>query len=172
MPYKDDSKKKEYYIKNKDRIKESQRRWYLANRELTIARSKKWAEENRERSREIKQKHLNEKMKRDVGYKLQRLLQRRIHHALKGRAKSNLTLEYIGCTKEKLKKHIESKFKDGMSWDKINLIHIDHIIPCSSFDLSDPKQQKICFHYTNLQPLWAVDNLRKGARLDYHETNS
>ena len=59
-----------------------------------------------------------------------------------------------------------------MSWDKINLIHIDHIIPCSSFDLSDPKQQKICFHYTNLQPLWAVDNLKKGARLDYHETNS
>jgi len=52
-----------------------------------------------------------------------------------------------------------------MSWEKRSLIHIDHIIPCKSFDLSDPKQQVKCFHYTNLQPLWSYENLFKAAKI-------
>jgi hypothetical protein len=167
MPYADPIKAKEYRLKNKDRQKFLTRRWYLANKELCLARSKKWAEENKQRSNEIKYKHIKQKIKKNVGYKLQRLLQRRITHALKGRAKITLTIDYIGCTTEELKKHIESKFTKGMSWDKMHLIHIDHIRPCASFDLSDPEQQRICFHYTNLQPLWAIDNLKKGAKLNY-----
>ena len=54
-----------------------------------------------------------------------------------------------------------------MTRDNYGMWHVDHIIPCASFDFSDPKQQELCFHYTNLQPLWAEDNLKKGAKLDY-----
>ena len=68
-----------------------------------------------------------------------------------------------------LVEYLESKFQPGMTWknygnpngDHTNCWHIDHIIPCASFDLSDPEQQVKCFHYTNLQPLWAKDNIRK-----------
>ena len=70
---------------------------------------------------------------------------------------------------KELKIYLESLFQEGMTWDNYNFYgwHIDHIIPIASFDLSDPEQQKKCFHYTNLQPLWASDNLQKGVKLDW-----
>jgi hypothetical protein len=90
----------------------------------------------------------------------------RINHALKGKyKKSKRTRELLGCTVEEFKKYIECKFKPGMSWENRHLIHIDHIIPCSSFDLTKPEEQAKCFHYTNLQPLWASENLSKGNRI-------
>ena len=81
--------------------------------------------------------------------------------------KSKKTQELIGCTIEQLWIHLESKFQKGMTKENYGLWHVDHVRPCASFDLTDPKQQAICFHYTNLQPLWAIDNLKKGAK---HET--
>lgn len=88
----------------------------------------------------------------------------RIKHA--GGKKCKSTIGLVGCEIIELKKHLESKFKPGMTWDNRGLFgwHIDHIRPCSSFDLSDPEQQKACFHYTNLQPLWWDDNLKKSDR--------
>jgi hypothetical protein len=80
--------------------------------------------------------------------------------------KSGKTYELTGCTIAELCRHIESKFVGGMSWSNRHLWQIDHIHPCSKFDLTDPVQQKKCFHWTNLQPLWAVDNIRKGAKID------
>lgn len=81
-----------------------------------------------------------------------------------GIKKENRTLEFCGCTKAELIQHLEGQFRDGMSWDNYGKYgwHVDHIRPCSSFDLTDPEQQKQCFHYTNLQPLWAAENLSKG----------
>jgi hypothetical protein len=71
----------------------------------------------------------------------------------------------LGCSLEDLARHLESLFLPGMSWDNRSLWHVDHKRPLASFDLTDPVQQKIACHYTNLQPLWATDNRRKGARL-------
>lgn len=88
-------------------------------------------------------------------------IRRRTRAVLKGENKSDSTINLIGCSREQLIKHIESMFDENMSWDNYGSWHIDHIKPCSLFDLSDEKQQKECFHYTNLQPLWAKDNLRK-----------
>ena len=69
----------------------------------------------------------------------------------------------MGCNIDFLKKYIAKKFTKGMSWDNYGLYgwHIDHIKPCSCFDLTKPEQQKLCFHYSNLQPLWAKDNISK-----------
>jgi len=75
--------------------------------------------------------------------------------------------ELTGCTIDYLVFHLESQFKDGMSWDNYGLFgwHIDHIKPCSYFDLNDPSEQKKCFNYTNLQPLWARENISKSNKI-------
>lgn len=85
-------------------------------------------------------------------------------HEQRGRKHAN-TMSIIGCSIEFLKTYLEAKFLPGMSWENYGRYgwHVDHIWPCASFDLTDPEQQKICFGYQNLQPLWEVDNLRKGA---------
>lgn len=72
------------------------------------------------------------------------------------------TIKLIGCSIEQLKQHLEKQFKLGMSWFNYGKWHVDHIKPCASFDLTDIEQQKQCFNYTNLQPLWAEENLVKG----------
>lgn len=81
-----------------------------------------------------------------------------------GRVTMNKPLEwYMGCSFSQAKRHIESQFRPGMSWRNI---HVDHIIPISSFDLKSTKQQRACFCFKNLQPLWPRDNSKKGASLD------
>ena len=84
---------------------------------------------------------------------------------LKHNRKHGTTIKLLGCNINELRFYLEGKFIDGMSWDNYGEWHIDHIRPCASFDLTDPEQQKKCFHYTNLQPLWAEDNLSKGDKI-------
>jgi hypothetical protein len=93
-------------------------------------------------------------------------LRRRIPAVLKGEAvKSAPTFKLLGCDRQQLVVYLESQFQPGMSWDNYGFGHnkwvIDHILPCASFDLSKPEEQRKCFHYTNLQPLWWRDNLAK-----------
>ena len=75
--------------------------------------------------------------------------------------KSSRTMELCGCTLQELMIHLENQFTDGMTWGNRSEWHVDHIKPCSKFNLLDPDEQAKCFHYTNLQPLWMVDNLKK-----------
>ena len=102
----------------------------------------------------------------DPQYQMGNRLRSRIWHAIqngtegKGQ-KADLTEELIGCTVAECVTHLESKFLPGMTWENTNKWHIDHIIPCASFDLTDEEQQRKCFHHTNLQPLWAEENIRK-----------
>lgn len=82
------------------------------------------------------------------------------------RNKGTTTKELIGCTQDHLRSHLESKFKKGMSWKNYGeKWHVDHVIPVSSFDHSCPKQLRQCWHWTNLEPLGASDNMSKGARI-------
>tara|TARA_R100001163_G_scaffold42664_1_gene32235 strand:+ start:79 stop:777 length:699 start_codon:yes stop_codon:yes gene_type:complete len=91
----------------------------------------------------------------------------RIRCAIRDSIKSDRTMDLVGCTPNELKDHIESQFKDGMTFDNYGRGGwvIDHIKPIVSFDLSDPEQQRECFHYTNLQPLWEKENLTKGSSI-------
>ena len=91
----------------------------------------------------------------------------RLYHALKkdNSYKADKTMKLVGCTPTFLKEYLEAKFKDGITWDNYGEWHVDHIIPCASFDLTKEEEQKKCFHYTNLQPLWAEENLSKGAKV-------
>jgi len=111
----------------------------------------------------LPKKKLNQinRRKTDLQYRILTNLRTRISSILNGKNKSKTTKELLGCSLEFLKQHLESKFTEGMSWSNYGKWEIDHIKPCSKFDLTDPKQQEQCFHYTNLQPLWELDNQRK-----------
>jgi hypothetical protein len=100
---------------------------------------------------------------------LKKIISYRVREELKKNniKKISKSPELLGCTVQEAREHLEKQFKEGMTWENHGLYgwHIDHIIPCASFDLTDPDQQKKCFHYTNLQPLWAKENLIKGAKI-------
>lgn len=93
-------------------------------------------------------------------------LRTRLRKALKNKHKIFHTVELLGCSVLDFKAYLESRFTLGMTWQNYGKggWHIDHIKPCSNFDLTDPQQQKECFHYTNMQPLWEKDNLSKGGK--------
>ena len=120
-------------------------------------------------NRPKKTKYVLDKMKTDPIFRIKQTLRKRVLNALKtvGIKKAHKTVELIGCSVEMCKEHIEKQFQEGMGWHNHGPLgwHIDHIIPCSAFDLTDPEQQKKCFHYTNLQPLWYHDNLSKGSKI-------
>lgn len=108
------------------------------------------------------------KMNNDPSFKIRINLASRIITALKNDSrnwnKPCRTIEFLGCSYKFLKEYLEVRFLAGMTWNNygVNGWHVDHIIPCCSFDLTNPEQQKICFNYTNLRPMWAEDNRKKG----------
>jgi len=154
-------KRKTYREKNKDRLKEDKRIYALNNPERMKAACKRYRKNNREKIRA---------KKHEPYFHLVRCLRKRIAVALKRNSalKSGKTFDLLGCDITTLKQHLEAQFQPGMTWENygFNTWHIDHIRPCASFDLTDPEQQKQCFHYTNLQPLWAKDNLKKQAKFE------
>lgn len=120
---------------------------------------------NTEKRKKYYKNYIVNKMKSDPIYKLRRMLRKRFKSALKAKGvrKNTSAIKIIGCSIQFLKQHLESKFKQGMTWENYGQYgwHIDHIKPCALFDLSKEDEQKKCFHYTNLQPLWANENLSK-----------
>ncbi len=155
---------KEYQNKPevKERRKQNRRRHYEENRDREKELNKKWIENNKERWRENYRKYCSERRKVDPAYKISGNLRNRLRGIIKRRGKSSL--ELTGCDINFLMGYLEGQFKDGMTWDNYGEWHIDHIKPIASFDLEDESEQLVCFHYSNLQPLWAIDNLRKGAK--------
>lgn len=108
------------------------------------------------------------KLKNDKNFAIKMRLSSRIRTAVKNQysEKAFSTIELLGCTIEQFTTYFKSKFKPDMTWEAFmnGEIHIDHIKPCALFDLTQESEQQKCFHYTNLQPLWAKDNLSKGAK--------
>lgn len=133
--------------------------------------------QQREASRRFKERHpervkasclrsYRQRLKQDPGYRVLMNLRSRLNGAVteKGSTKLSVKRQLLGCGSEELRAHLEKRFLPGMSWENYGSgWHVDHIKPCAKFDLTDPDQQKVCFHYMNLQPLWADENRRKGA---------
>ena len=105
-------------------------------------------------------------MKCDPQNAIAKLLRQRVRDALKGKNKSANTIELTGCTVVELQDHLEGLFEYGMTWENHGKWHIDHRKPCEKFDLVNENEQKKCFHYSNLQPLWSGDNQGKGSSYD------
>ncbi len=175
---------KQYWFHKKypERQKESQRKWRAKNPDYMpryYLEHKETYEENRLRRHAIPEKKAKYKAtakryKKNVAskkpyYQIRSSIHGRMKIALKlnakGRARKSAHLEeLLGCSIEYFKNYIASMFKPGMTWENrsFETWHLDHKIPCKNFDLRDPEQQKICFNYKNYQPLWKLDNLRKG----------
>jgi hypothetical protein len=149
------------------------RKYFLLNRKKCLLKSLKWKRKNKDKMREYRRKWCSLKQKTDIDFKMLHNLRSRILQALKKGWKSGFAIELLGCSIEQLKQHLESQFTKGMNWKNygtgwngngMKQWHIDHIKPCASFDLSKSEEQRKCFNYKNLQPLWAEDNLNKGAK--------
>jgi len=106
----------------------------------------------------------------DKSFYIAKKMRSRLSAAIKNKKLSAKML--VGCSWDELVAHLESQFKDGMSWDNKSEWHVDHIIPLSSFDLTIESEQLKAAHYTNLQPLWAEDNLSKGAKYMRNEKDN
>jgi hypothetical protein len=152
---------KEKHVNTYEEKKKYYRAYYQKNKEYRRKWQDKYRKDNPDKLSEYR-KRLHVKIKRNQS--------KRIKSALGGVGlrKSDRTVKYLGCTGRELVAHLESQFSPGMSWDNYGIKgwHIDHIRPCASFDFTDEKQLHDCFHYTNLQPLWAEDNMAKGASWD------
>lgn len=168
------------YHENKELINEKRRENYKGTTEEIRLRQKLWEKNNPEKikiySKRKYEKHKDKfirnsmkwnyhKLETDILFKLKNLLRGRIYSFLKSKGVRKLksTEDIVGCSKEYLKEYLENKFVDGMSWDNQGKWHIDHIIPLSS-GKSEEEIYKL-FHYTNLQPLWAKDNIIKSNKI-------
>lgn len=160
--------------RHNDARREQNRIRTALNPELNRERAKAWAKANKKRYNErIRAWH-----KKNPDYRKERFFSKplynlagrirgRINKALarRGMAKTTSTAAMLGCTWEELTSHLESRFKDGMTWENRGLWHIDHIVPLSS--ASDAEEMIRLGHYKNLQPLWALENLSKGSKINH-----
>jgi hypothetical protein len=175
-----DKKNLDYYYKNLDKVKNLQRRYYDEHSAHLRDRARKYYKENSEKIKKYQKDYrknniekINNRVKKynknryrlNDHYKLKKVIRRRILDALKYKNTKKLFNSEIllGCSIIEARQHIESLFREGMSWENHGPKgwHIDHIKPCASFDLTNPEEQKKCFHYTNLQPLWWWENISK-----------
>jgi len=183
---------KEYREENKERLTAEKAEYYQTNKERLLEKGRVYREENRERirqrdrelytperaakrkaykqrpdvkkrQREYNNQYKKERYHNDINYKLLVLLRGRLTSAIKDNRKSGSAIDDLGCTIEEFKVHLESQFKEGMTWDNWALDgwHIDHKKQLSKFDLTDREQFKEAAHFTNLQPLWWWENLEK-----------
>lgn len=168
-------------IKTKEDI--SKRRREYANRPEVKAKKyladKKYRESkpeiikaNREKNKAsalVRKKAWQKEMMSNVEFRIKKNLRGRVYVALKRNIKTEPTMKLLGCSVDYFKFYFQFFFVNGMTWEKYmnGEIVIDHIKPCVLFDLTKDEEQKQCFHYKNLQPLWKLDNLKKGAKLNY-----
>lgn len=144
------------------RCRGSAKKWAKEHPELKLEADRLWQKNNPQKVKEKNKRWRKKEGDAQFNTKLTDNLRRRLNKVLKGESKSERTLSLLGCSIAELRSHLEKQFRPGMSWQTYGFWHIDHKRPCASFDLADAAQQQECFHYTNLQPLWAVENLQKG----------
>jgi hypothetical protein len=157
-------KVKGYYVKNKKKCQENHKKWVEKNKTKYLT----YLKEYRSVNKDYLNQYERERSKTDINFKMLKNLRSRLRSALKNNQKTGSAIESLGCTIEDLKKHIESQFKEGMNWNNHGYRgwHIDHIQPLSSFDLTDKEQLLKACHFSNLQPLWAKENLKKSNKVE------
>ncbi|AKA60258.1 hypothetical protein P8625_07 [Verrucomicrobia phage P8625] len=175
-------KEKEWRRKNKDHVAKLNKDWYAnrsdENKKKCAQRKKDYALRNpdvgrksgreyNKRNRKKLIKYQAERRKTDIDYRVLCNLRSRLGHAIRAAKadKSAKTKELLGCSVSQFRKHLESTFKKGMSWENYGKWHVDHIVPCSSFDLSKESEQRACFHFRNTQALWSEENHKKHAKV-------
>ena len=163
-------KNKERYTLHKEEMKIKTLEYREKNRKLLCEKQKIYQLNNRAKRNEYHRKRYHKSKMVRVGH----FISGRIYKDLRKRKDGQSWEKLVGYTIEDLFKHLESQFVEGMSWDNYGKWHIDHIKPMSSFHYESPfdDEFKQCWSLKNLQPLWAEENLKKGARLDWKRTGT
>ncbi len=178
-PKKYDAKRRVWAKQNQVRCNAYAKAWRALNPDKSLAASKRWRDANPEQLKALSKawtdshrEYINardrERCARDHAYRIGRRLRARLRWAVKAHfgEKSATSIELTGCTVAFLLEYLEARFKPGMSWMNYGSIwHIDHRIPCASYDLAMASDQRTCFHYSNLQPLFGDENRRKHAKM-------
>ena len=177
-------RKKFYYQQNKEKIDAKHRKWRTDNRSRSNAIRRKWYHGHKDeariygaqwraRNKDYPTKWARLQRQDNLIFCLKDNLRCRLYRALKGRAKNGSAVQDLGCSMEELKHHLEKQFYtrvtgEEMTWDNhsLNGWHVDHIVPLSSFNLTERNQLLKACHFTNLQPLWCEDNYAKGAHYE------
>jgi hypothetical protein len=156
-------KMRERREKNKDRYNETQRKYNQNNKELLKEKRKANYEKDKQKYFARATKYKKERAKVDPAFRISLSLRARLNTAVRNNYKAGSAISDLGCSVEELKVYLESKFQPGMSWDNYGKKgwHIDHIRALANFDLTDREQVKEACHYTNLQPMWALENILK-----------
>jgi len=137
------------------KLRKGSMKWELA---IIKARENKWT---------YFRNYYKNVLSKNINYKIEQSLRSRMFKCLKGEYKSKNFILSFGCSIEEFKQHLERQFTFGMNWKNWGYgWHIDHIKPVSKFDLTEVEEQKKCFYYTNLQPLWAIENIKKGNKFN------
>lgn len=157
---------RDYYRANKSKQLETTKRYKQVNRQWYLDYGRKYYKDNAEQVKATSKKNAYSRIEKDPAFKLLVRCRTRIYKALKGYEKPAHTAHLIGCSIDQLVAHLEGEFQFGMSWANYGKWHVDHIRPCASYDFTDTQQVLECFHYTDLQPLWAEDNIRKSDRYE------
>lgn len=168
---------KAYREKNREALNEQNRLHQLRKRGRTPEQAEAWKAERArvqatglkwsQRNKEWVRTYSRIRLKTNPHFAMKVRLCARMYAWFRksGSRKSIRTRELIGIDYEGFVAHIEALFQPGMSWENRSEWHLDHILPCASFDLTDVDQQKVCFNYKNIQPLWAMDNMKKGDKV-------
>lgn len=168
---------KQYYLDNKEKLIQKQKEYYQKNKDILNEKQKIISKNhyilNKEKKSNYQKDYLKskpgymtnyvkERIKIDVEFKIMKMLRTRFYQAIKNKKKYKSSIKLVGCSLTELKEHIEKQFKVEMNWNNYGKIwEIDHIKPCSKFDLTKLEEQQKCFHYTNLQPLLVSENRSK-----------
>lgn len=147
-----------YKQKNKDKIKESSRLYNIKNKEAIRVRTRTYEQNNKERMNKIRNEYRKNKIKSDPVYCMKLRLRARLKDYIRQKnwTKDKKFDQYISCSLGEFKRHIESRFTDGMNWENRHLWHLDHVAPASL--AMSIRELEILNHYTNIRPLWSTEN--------------
>lgn len=151
--------------KSRTKMSEEERK-RRARERMRAIRSK-----DREAYRALSNQWDKERRIKDPNYRIASNMRSRLSKVLNGVVKRSSAVDDLGCSLDEFRLYLQSKFEPGMSWDNyghgVDKWNIDHIEPLSTADLSDPDTQKRLSHYTNLRPMWHIENVRKGNRYEH-----
>jgi len=158
--------RKEQEKTDKEKISIRGKRYYQENKEYVKTKAEEWRINNKSRYRDYKKKYQKHKKETDPLFKMKHNLRTRNYYAFKnkGYSKNSKTQKMLGVDWEICKAHIENQFTEGMNWNNYGEWHIDHVIPLASAN-TEEELKKLC-HYSNLQPLWAEDNIKKSNKIE------
>lgn len=152
-------------IANKKEINAKQRLFYSKNREMLLTEKRELSHLYKERKAAYDKSYETRKRNTDPLFKLKKNLRNRLYDALRGNFKTGSAVRDLGCSIPEFKNFIEAKFQPEMTWDNYGDWHLDHVKPLASFDITQRGEFLKAFHFSNYQPLWAIDNLRKADKI-------